>query len=62
MVSQPEPVASTYATLVGERMLSVDDGIPLGEMLTCRLVRGADAVKKTGCRIAHAARSSEMEE
>jgi hypothetical protein len=61
MVSDPEPVASMYARELGERIFMVAEGIPLGEMLTCLPIRGAEAVKKTGCRIAQSARWLEME-
>lgn len=41
--------------------MNVEEGSPFGEMLTCFPLNGADAVKKTGCLNAQAARSSEME-
>ena len=47
MVSQPEPVASTYAAWLESKIEKVDEGRPLGEMFTCLPVKGAEAVKKT---------------
>lgn len=41
--------------------MNVEEGRPLGEMLTCFPLKGAEAVKKTGCFNAQAAKSSEME-
>lgn len=49
MVSLPEPVASTYAAWLESNILKVEEGRPLGEMLTCLPVKGAEAVKNTCC-------------
>jgi len=45
--------------VVGEKTVSVDEGRPFGETLMCFPVRGADAVKKTGCFKAQSLSSSE---
>lgn len=47
IVSLPEPVVSMYAAELGLKIVKVAEGRPLGEMLTCWPVRGAEAVKKT---------------
>jgi hypothetical protein len=35
MVSEPDPVASMYAALLGERTAKVVEGRPFGERLIC---------------------------
>ncbi len=41
--------------------MNMEDGRPFGEMLTCVPDSGAEAVKKTDCFNAQAAKSSEMQ-
>lgn len=58
MVSHPDPVASMYAQELGLKIVNVLEGRPLGEMLICLPVKGAEAVKKRGCSRAQSLRVS----
>lgn len=49
MVSDPDPVASTYAAWLGPKMEKELEGRPLGDMFMCLLASGAEAVKKMDC-------------
>lgn len=45
---------------MGEKIVKVDEGRPLGEMLMWAPTRGAEPVKKTGWERAQVAKSGEI--